>query len=262
MKLEPTVSTIIRKSFVQPESPRFSEGWRSTGELSKHVYAGARQPWYDIDRPAARGEITVSIQTRSLDFRKRRRAKRGSALAEFGPVLFVFLFFALFPLLDLMAVAIGTASISLAARQGASAAAASADYGTGLLAMERDVNAVRTSGFGQFLNLRPMAGYNGSGADLWIEKTNIIPGTPVQFCGPNSKAPLPIDSTAFIYEYACYASFQVGPLCNLGAVPFIGSIPGLGPPAQIRYVAQSAVEYPTGLSSGAPATGAWSNTVP
>jgi len=162
-----------------------------------------------------------------------------------------------------MAVAIGTASISLAARQGASAAAASADYGTGLLAMERDVNAVRNSGFGHFLNLRPIAGYNGSGADLWIEKTDInSPSSPVQFCGPNSKAPTPIDSTAFIYEYGCYASFQIGPLCNLGAVPFIGSVPGLGPPAQIRYVAQSAVEYPTGLSSGAPPTGAWSNTAP
>lgn len=203
----------------------------------------------------------MSLQTRSLTFNKRRRAKRGSSLAEFGPVLFVFLFFALFPALDLMAVAVGTASISLAARQGASAAASSADYGSGLTAMERDVNAVRNSGFGHFLNLRPIGGINGCGADLWIEKTD-IGSNALQYCGPNSKAPTPIDSTTFIYEYACIASFQVGPLCNLGAVPFIGSVPGLGPPAQIRYCAQSAVEYPTGLSSGAPATGAWTSTPP
>jgi hypothetical protein len=202
----------------------------------------------------------VSKQTRSLDYRKRRR-QSGSALAEFAPVLFVFLFFALFPLLDLMAVAVGTASISLAARQGSGAAAASADYGSALTAMERDVNAVRYSGFGHFLNLTPVGGSNGCGADLWIEKTDVAAQT-VQYCGPNNKAPAPIDATAFIYEYSCVASFQVGPLCNLSAVPFIGSVPGLGPPAQIRYAARTAVEYPNGLSSGAPATGAWTSTPP
>lgn len=203
----------------------------------------------------------MSNQTRSLNFRKRRR-QSGAALAEFAPVLFIFLFFALFPLLDLMAVAVGTASISLAARQGAAAAAASADYGSGLTAMERDVNQVRNSGFGHFLNLRPIAGSNGCGADLWIEKTDVSSPTSIQFCGPNSKAPTPIDSNAFIYEYCCVASFQVGPLCNLSAVPFIGSIPGLGPPASIRYTAMAAAEYPNGLSSGAPATGAWGSTAP
>lgn len=205
----------------------------------------------------------MSLQTRTLQFKKRRRGRhRGAAIAEFGPVLFIFLFFALFPLLDLMAVAVGTASIALAAKQGAAAAAASADYGSGLTAMERDVNAVRNSGFGHFLNLRPIAGYNGCGADLWIEKTDVNSPSSIQFCGPNSKAPAPIDSTQFIYEYGCYASFQIGPLCNLGAVPFIGSVPGLGPPASVRYVEMSAVEYPNGLSSGAPATGAWSSTAP
>jgi hypothetical protein len=149
----------------------------------------------------------VSKQTRSLDYRKRRR-QSGSALAEFAPVLFVFLFFALFPLLDLMAVAVGTASISLAARQGSGAAAASADYGSALTAMERDVNAVRYSGFGHFLNLTPVGGSNGCGADLWIEKTDVAAQT-VQYCGPNNKAPAPIDATAFIYELSSWTAVQL-----------------------------------------------------
>lgn len=200
--------------------------------------------------------VFVPFPIRSLSFSSRPRTKRGSSLAEFGPVLFVFLFFALFPALDLMAVAVGTASISLAARQGASGAASSADYGSGLLAMQREMNAVKNSGFGHFLNLTPIGGSGGSGGDLWVEKADFNTKV-IQYCGPNSKPPAPIDTTTFIYEYACVATYQVGPLCNLGAVPFIGSIPGLGPPASIKYAATCSVEYPTGLSSGAPPTGAW-----
>lgn len=160
-----------------------------------------------------------------------------------------------------MAVAVGTASISLAARQGASAAASSADYGTALAAMEREVKAVKSSGFGAFLNLQPIGGSNGTGADLWIEKTDLT-SNGVQYCGPNTPAPAPIDTTNNIYEYACLAKFQVGPWCNLSAVPFIGSVPGLGPPASIRYVATCAVEYPEGLSTSAtgPGGGGWSST--
>lgn len=192
---------------------------------------------------------------------KVNRKRRGSSIAEFGPVLFVFFFFALFPALDLMAVAVGTASISLAARQGASAAASSADYGTGLTAMERELTNVKNSGFGHFLNIRPVAGYNSCGGDLWIEQTDINTKV-LQYCGPNKKAPTPIDTDNNIYEYACPAVFQIGPLCNLGAIPFIGSVPGLGPPAQVKYVATVSVEYPTGLTSGAPASGSWSSTAP
>jgi hypothetical protein len=202
----------------------------------------------------------VPSPTRSLYYRNSRHAKRGSAIAEFAPALFVFLFFALFPCLDLMAVAVGTASISLAARQGASAAASSADYGSALTAMQRELISVKNSGFGHFLNMTPVGGSSGTGGDLWVEKADFTSGSPLQYCGPNSMPPSPIDSTNFIYEYACVANFQVGPLCNLGAVPFIGSVPGLGPPAQIKYVATVAVEYPAGLSSGTAPTGAWSNS--
>ncbi len=122
--------------------------------------------------------------------------------------------------------------------------------------MQRELNAVTGSGLGHFLNVVPVGGYSASGGDLWVEKADFNTKV-IQYCGPNLKAPAPIDTSTFIYEYACVATCQVGPLCNLGAVPFIGSIPGLGPPATIKYVATVAVEYPSGLSAGAPATGAW-----
>ncbi len=47
----------------------------------------------------------------------------------------------------------------------------------------------------------------------------------------------------------------VGPLCNLGSVPFIGGVPGLGQPATIKYVGTVAVEYPDGLALAAAGPG-------
>jgi hypothetical protein len=176
------------------------------------------------------------------------RSKHGS-LAEFGPVLFVFLFFALFPMIDLMAVASGAATIALTARQAASAAASSADYATAINGMFREASGVSNSGLGKLVNLQPVGGYNNCGVDLWVVRTNIF-NKQVMYCGPNSACPGPIDESSFVYEYQTFCQFKVGPLCNLGSVPFIGSVPGLGQPANITYLASAAVEHPNGISSG------------
>ncbi len=185
--------------------------------------------------------------------RLKRRSKKGS-LAEFGPVMFVFLFFALFPMIDLMAVAVGVATIALAARQGASGAASSADYQSGINAMYREAVGIVNSGFGKFISLKPVAGYNGCGTDLWVVQTDFRTSQ-VKYCGPNASCPGPIDQSTFIYEYSTVCQYTVGPLCNLGAVPFIGNIPGLGQPAPIRYIGMMSVEYPDGLALAAAGPG-------
>ncbi len=168
--------------------------------------------------------------------------------------MFVFLFFALFPMLDLMALALGVATISIAARQAASGAASSPDYVTAITAVNREATSVINSGFGKFVNLVPVGGYNNCGADLWIVQTNFR-NNQIQYCGPNVGAPGPIDQSSFLYEYTAVCQYKVGPLCNLGSVPFIGGVPGLGQPATIKYVGTVAVEYPDGLAVAAAGPG-------
>lgn len=169
------------------------------------------------------------------------RSRKGS-LSEFGPALFVFLFFTLFPAIDLLAVAAGATTIALAARQAASAAASSSTYGAALAATRLESREIINSGLGRFVNLTPVA---GCGADLWLIRTNFRTNA-IEYCGPNRPCQAPIDQSNYVYEYAVVCKYQVGPLCNLGSIPFIGSIPGLGRPATIKYVGTMASEFPNG----------------
>lgn len=197
-----------------------------------------------ISVPLEGQSLAISIRLTNSKYRK--RSKRGS-LAEFGPVMFVFLFFALFPMIDLMAVALGAATIALAGRQGASAAASTSDYQTAIDSMYLEVLGMTNSGFGKFVNLKAVSGYKICGANLWVVRTNFT-NNQVEYSGPNAPPSGPINQSMFVYEYLTVCTFQVGPLCNLGSVPFIGSVPGLGPPFTIKYCGTAAVEYPDGLA--------------
>ncbi|MBZ0187294.1 MAG: hypothetical protein K8F91_13690, partial [Candidatus Obscuribacterales bacterium] len=155
----------------------------------------------------------------------RSRKEKGAALtAEFALALFVFFMIILFPLINLIGLAMGAGTQYLLTKECVSSAGVSSDYGTALASMESTANKIASSGFGQFAKMAPIAGYSGSGTDLYIVRTPIATGNSVTY-GPNSPFAGIVNNTN-IYEYQVRSTFDLGPFLNLSAVPFIGTVPG------------------------------------
>jgi hypothetical protein len=183
------------------------------------------------------------IRMKSVPSRARR--ERGS-IAEFGPALFIFLLFAVFPFINLLALATATGTVALIATEAAGAAARSTSYPDALTAVQAKTVSLTQSGFGRFARLLPQGGIGGCGADLYVIQTRV--GTnQTQTYGPNTTVPPPIDATNNVYEYNVKVTYQMVPFVNLSAVPFIGNVPGLGKNTTLTWNVQRAVEYPTGL---------------
>lgn len=173
------------------------------------------------------------------------RAKRlqfGASLAEFGPVLFVFLLVVLFPLINLMAFAAGAATVGFLTTQAAGAASQAPTFQSALSDMESTVNRIASSGFGQFAKLKPVAGYQGTGTDLYVVVTDTASGTPYYF-GPNGGFSNWVDESVAIFEMECRSQFDVGPFLNMSGMPFIGDVPIVGKAARLSWNCSRAVEH-------------------
>jgi len=188
-----------------------------------------------------------------------RRRSGSASLAEFGPALFVFFLFILFPLIDLLGIATGFATVNFIAGQAASSASVSSDYDAALSSALSKTQALAGGGFGAFAKLVPNGGYNNSGLNLWVNRTNVQNGQ-ADVCGPNKYCPTPVDSASYVYEYSAHVRFNVGPFINLSGMPWIGTIPGLGRPVSVLYVSQKNAEFPDGITTGTNGlgTGGWS----
>lgn len=181
------------------------------------------------------------------------RHQNGSLLAELPPVLFFLMFLVLLPILDLLSVGTGMATVVLSTNQAASRAASQPTYSSALSAMAdegmRNVNSV----FGQFAKLQPVSGFASSGDNLFVVATNFRQGGSTTF-GPNTAVPPPVDTASNIYEYSVTSTYNAGPLVNLHFLPYIGDVPGIGKPMCLTFTATRAVEHTDGLDDGAVAS--------
>lgn len=170
-------------------------------------------------------------------------------MAEFAPVLFVFFMIILFPLINLIGVGTGVATVALITSQAASMAGDSATLGDALTAMENTSTNLASSGFGKFAHLKAVGGSNNTGCDLYVVVTDISNNAAYSF-GPNTSFPNPVDDTQCLYEYRVRSTFDVGPFLNLSGVPGFGGVPGLGVPARIAWSNEKNVEHPEGIIVG------------
>lgn len=174
-----------------------------------------------------------------------RRAAIGK-IAEFAPVLFVLFFMLLLPCLNMIWLATAYVIIGLAANQFVSAAAVETTYDKALQAMRTCAVQFNGSPWTSFGGLSPIGGYSSTGSDLYLKSTNIASHA-INELGPNTPVPPPVDTTNNIWEYKTLARYRVTPLLNMASVPFIGSVPGLGAPVNLTFVAHKLVEHPEGL---------------
>jgi hypothetical protein len=178
---------------------------------------------------------------------RRKRQNIGASIAEFGPALFVFFFIILFPLINLIAMGTGAATVYLIAKQSATKAGDSATFGDALISSEAAAYDLWGGGFGAFANLVPVGGFNNSGVDLYVVDTDIATNVS-QRVGPNTPFIIgPTNPDQHLYAYEAVATYEVGPFMNLHSVPFIGEVPGVGRPARLSFRAARNVEHPEGL---------------
>lgn len=192
---------------------------------------------------------------------QKTRNKRGS-IAEFGPSLMILFFVMVFPLLNLMGLAMGAAVIAMIGNQTVQAAANSSGYAQALSAMNICAVNLANSGFGKFAKLTANGGYNGSGADLYVIETKLTSNATTTH-GPNVGVKTPIDPVANVYEYQVRVSYTIMPFINMSAIPLVNAIPGVGQPTVLNWHSHSNVEYPEGLvASGKPGGGNGGNGPP
>lgn len=178
--------------------------------------------------------------------RRMRRPTGSGAIAEFAPVLFIFFLVVLFPLINLIGFATSSATVLMITRQAASVAGSSTTWQEALNGMDQETKKLRNSGFGKFANITPLGGYNSCGADMYIATTNLSTGG-TTYATKNSGLGGPADTQNNIYEYQIRTQFTINPWLNMSGMPFIGSVPIVGKPANCAYIANSNAEHPEGL---------------
>lgn len=175
-------------------------------------------------------------------------------MAELGPALFMFLLMIVFPLINLLGLASGAATVSLIATEAASHAANSSSFADAESSVQQVSANLLNSGFGRFAKLQPAGGLNNSGVDIFINITPVNGGSGSSV-GPNAPLTGSVDANKNLYEYSIRVSYLVQPFISMRAVPFIGNVPGLGAPFNLSWSVARSVEFPPGLlvnqSSGA-----------
>lgn len=183
------------------------------------------------------------------------RNSKGS-LAEFAPA-FGILILALFPLLDLLGLAMSVGTAQFIGSQAVQKAAVANSPSEAVDAMYQELDTMANSNFAKFANLS---------IDGAIVRPNLAPGM-FFYASPNSRdfsttklyvvrtniqtqvtehasAPPPdqFDPNTYIYEYYGVTNFRIQPYINLSGIPGLNSIPGLGQPFTIKFAATRAVE--------------------
>ncbi|MDZ4835220.1 MAG: hypothetical protein SGJ27_15695 [Candidatus Melainabacteria bacterium] len=197
----------------------------------------------------AEGSTTSAMQHSRLllKHRKRNQVGSGASTAEFAPALVIFFLVVLFPLINLIMFTTGYATGYLCAKQCASRASTQNTYTEALTVVQQEAATFVASGFGAFTKLVPVGGAAGSGIDLYVVSVPYGGGTATSW-PKNTPMPAVATPDTNTYEYKVEANFNVGPFMNMSMLPFIGSVPGLGPPARLTFVATGSAEFPEGLN--------------
>lgn len=175
------------------------------------------------------------------------RPRSGSYLIDFAPAFLVLILF-IFPLIDLMGLLCGAATVQFMAYRACCAASVQQVFPDSLSSMANQSIGICNSGLGSFSRLNPVGGYSGAGSDLFLMVTNIY-SSQVAVTPANTPVSAPIDTTNNLYECLVVSTSEVGPLINLSAIPYIGTVPGLGKPALVTARWVRAWEHPSAMGS-------------
>ncbi|MBK8222487.1 MAG: hypothetical protein IPK73_15805 [Candidatus Obscuribacter sp.] len=184
-----------------------------------------------------------------MQFFQKGRNKTGSA-AEMPLAMFILFVIFAFPLIDLVALTLSYGSVWFISFQASHTASTQTDFGSALSAALKKTVEFNSSGFTAMLKMTPVAGFQNSGTDLYIDSVDFMDDTKCLTIGPNKAVPPPIDLTNRFYQVRACTTYSMDPFIDLKAVPFIGSVPALGRPVALTATVKRCAEFPQGLVRG------------
>ncbi len=180
-----------------------------------------------------------------------RRRKTGTAMAEFGPAMWIFFVLIVFPLIDLASFLAGVSSVMLVANMGARQAAPCGTYTDAVNSVKTTYDNLKM--FRDFAKMSPSVSgappLDNTGTNISCVVTETSSGKQ-QVYHKGDKVPNDSQSLADnIYQYQVTSSYNVSPLFNFNGIPVLGDVPGLGAPVPVEFTATAAVEHPEGLNN-------------
>jgi hypothetical protein len=169
----------------------------------------------------------------------------GASIAEFGPVLVLFVLITIIPLANLLFFLAGYTTVSAISQGCVTDAANSATFTEALANVQKRTKAALESSLGKFVKLQAVGGYKNCGVDVYIATTNVANPNIGQFFGPNTGLPAGTnaDSATTIYQYNIRSSFNVGPCINLTGLPLLGDLPMVGKPSTVEISKSRTAEH-------------------
>ena len=191
---------------------------------------------------------------------KPRSRSSGGTLAEFGPALWLFFLFIVFPFIDLISFGMGVASAMLIANMSARQAASASTFTEARQSV--DATLAQLANWQRFSKMTPQAG-SPTGADLMVMVTPVKGGPTQMFAypgggsipnsppdDPNNPTAPQVNTANSVYQYVVTSKWDVSPMLNFNGNPWLGNIPALGAPVPVQYSATASVEHPDGLNNG------------
>lgn len=179
-----------------------------------------------------------------------RRSRKGNAIAEFGPALWIFFILIIIPLVDLASFMWGIGTVMLLANMSVRQAAGARTYSEAINIVNKTEDDL--ANFKSFALITPTGG-GTHGVKLQVI-SNPIAGaasTPTVYAPPPAPNRIPVDRQTLestLYHYHVTAAYDVQPLMNFNGMPFFSGIPALGAPVPISYDGTATVEHPEGLN--------------
>jgi hypothetical protein len=172
-------------------------------------------------------------------------------MAEFGPVLVIFVLIVIVPLVNILSFGIGYTCVVMVSQSCAVDAANSATFNEALVNVKKRALSMVDSGLGKLAKLKPVGGYEHCGINLYIATTNVANPNRGQLYGPNLGLPAGTAANAAtdIYEYTVRSSFAVGPFMDLSHIPLVSNLPLVGQPATVEITTNRVAEHTDGLTA-------------
>jgi len=168
-----------------------------------------------------------------VQFRRhsKMRSQRAGALAEFGPVMFIFFVIILLPLMGLFTFIEGATTIAFATNVCARDCGTATTRSGAIANMQARANQIIGGPFGQFAGLTPP---DATGMQLVVLEIPVSAGNKTEYIG---NSPIgTIDTTNNFYEYQVRSNYSIKPLFIPNAVP-------------MKWNSASHVEHPNGLNN-------------
>jgi hypothetical protein len=186
-------------------------------------------------------------------------------MAEFGPVLWMFLVLFVIPLLDLISFGSAVGTVMYVATMGAHQAGGCSTYTDAIarcnalevqcrpflkMAKTTPINAAGATvanGISVAVVVTPLDGsagpppYNAPGVG-----GGKIPNTTPDPSDPNP--PAQYNTSNCVYNYIVTCRYSVMPIFNFYGTPLLKNVPMLGKPVPVTYAATAPVEHPDGLN--------------